>query len=134
MSKEHPNIKVLERLDLTNLEASAEIIADDFIWHYYNPELLDLEGDYPGLSGLMNFFNKIGVLTGGSFKVDHIASCPLGDNLVVTLVEDTMILEGKPMKIEAVVIWCIMNGKIKEAWDIPVIETATILESEHETS
>ena len=46
MNKEHPNIEVLKRLDLTNMEASAQVIAEDFVWHYFNPELPELQGDY----------------------------------------------------------------------------------------
>ncbi len=129
MNKEHPNIEVLKRLDLTNLSASAEVIAEDFVWHYYNPELPDLEGDYLGLSGLTDFFKILAGRTRGSFKVNPLSITPLGDELIITHVKDTMLLEGKPMEIDAVVLWCIIDGKIKEAWDIPVIRTATFLES-----
>ena len=52
----------------------------------------------------------------------------MGDELIITHVKDTMSLEGKQMQIDAVVIWCIIDGKIKEAWDIPVIHTATYIE------
>ncbi len=129
MNKEHPNIEVLKRLDLTNLAASAEVIAEDFVWHYYNPELPDLEGDYLGLSGLTNFFKILAGRTSGSFKVNPLSITPLGDKLIITHVKDTMLLDGKPMEIDAVVLWCIIDGMIKEAWDIPVIHTATFLES-----
>ncbi len=129
MNKEHPNIEILKGLDLTNLAASGEVIAEDFVWHYYNPELPDIEGDYVGLSGLMNFFKILASRTSGSFKVNPLSITPLGDELIVTHVKDTMLLEGKPMEIDAVVVWCIIDGKIKEAWDIPVIHTAAFLES-----
>ncbi len=129
MNKEHPNIEVLKRLDLTNLEASAKIIAEDFVWHYYNPELPELEGDYLGLSGLKDFFKTLAGRTNGSFKVNPVSITPLGDELIVTHVKDTMFLEGKQMEIDAVVLWCIIDGTIKEAWDIPVTHTAKFLES-----
>ena len=60
MTKEHPNIKVLKRLDLSNLAASTEVLAEDFVWHYFNPVLPELEGDYIGVSGLTDFFKRIG--------------------------------------------------------------------------
>ncbi len=129
MNKEHPNIEVLKSLDLSNLSASAKIFAEDFVWHYYNPELPEIEGDYLGLSGLKDFFQTLAGRTEGSFKVSPLTVVPLGDELIVTHVKDTMSLDGKPMKIDAVVIWCIIDGKIKEAWDIPVIPTAKILEA-----
>lgn len=129
MNKEHPNINVLKKLDLTNIMTNGEVLAEDFVWHYINPELKELEGDYLGLSGLTDFFNKLAGRTNGSFKVNPISTIPLGDHLVVTLVKDTMLLENRPIEIEAVVVWCIANGKIKEAWDIPVVHTAKVIKS-----
>ncbi len=129
MNIEHPNINVLKRLDLSNLDASAEVIAADFVWHYYNPELPDLEGDYLGLDGLKEFFKILASRTEGSFEVNPLSITPIGDELIVTHVKDSMVLEGKQMEIDAVVLWCIIEGKIKEAWDIPVIHTAKVLGS-----
>ena len=56
----HPNLSILMQLDLHNLDACAGIFADDFIWHYFNPKLPDLEGDYRGLDGLKDFFCQVG--------------------------------------------------------------------------
>jgi hypothetical protein len=38
----HPNIALLSQLDLHNLDACANIFADDFVWHYFNPKLPEL--------------------------------------------------------------------------------------------
>lgn len=129
MKKEHPNIKVLQRLDLTNIEACAHIISDDFVWHYFNPELPELEGDYMGVAGLADFFKKIAGNTGGTFRVNVISAIPMGDELVVTHVKDKMLLKGKQIEVDAVVVWSIVDGKIKEAWDIPAVHSVAVLES-----
>ncbi|WP_271782422.1 nuclear transport factor 2 family protein [Aquimarina algiphila] len=129
MNKEHPNIEVLKRLDLTNLVASTEVIAEDFVWHYFNPELPDLEGDYFGLSGLMAFFKKLSDLTTGIFKINPLSITPMGDEIVVVHVKDTMLLKGNQMEVDAVVVWSIFDGLIKEAWDIPAVRTATVIKS-----
>lgn len=129
MNMEHPNIKILMRFNPADPSTVAEVLAEDFVWHYINPELPELEGDYFGLSGLKDFFKKIGGRTDGSFKVNPLSISPMGDDIIITHVKDTMSLEGKPMEIDAIVIWCIIDGKIKEAWDIPVIHTAKVLES-----
>ena len=129
MEKEHPNIEVLKKLDLTNLEESADLIAEDFVWHYYNPKLPELQGDYLGLSGLMDFFKILADRTRGSFKVNPLSINPLGDSLVITHVKDNMVLDGKHMEIDAVVLWCIIDSKIKEAWDIPIIQTAKMIKT-----
>ncbi|WP_435625264.1 nuclear transport factor 2 family protein [Flagellimonas sp.] len=129
MNKEHPNISILKQFNPTNPSSASGVLAEDFVWHYINPELPELEGEYFGFSGLMDFFKKIGMRTSGSFQVNPITTTPLGDQLVVTLVKDSMTLEGKSIKIEAVVIWCIVDGKIKEAWDIPIILTTKMIET-----
>ena len=105
------------------------MLAKDFVWHYINPELPELEGDYFGLSGLTDFFQKIADRTGDSFKVNPISIIPIGDELIITHVKDTLSLEGKPMEIDAVVVWCIIDGQIKEAWDIPVVQTAKMIKT-----
>lgn len=86
-----------------------------------------MEGDYKGLSGLMDFFKKLAGRTGGSFKVNPISITPTGDELIITHVKDKMMLDDKHMEVDAIVIWCIIDGKIKEAWDIPAIPTAKVL-------
>ncbi len=45
------------------------------------------------------------------------------------MLETRMSLDGKPMEIDAVVLWCIIDGKIKEAWDIPVVHTAKMIKT-----
>jgi len=124
MNKEHPNISILKKFNPANPISAAEMLAEDFVWHYINPELSELEGDYAGLSGLTDFFKRIGGLTSGSFKVNPISIIPMGDELVITRVKDTMLLKGNQMEIDAVVVWCIIDGQIKEAWDIPIAHTA----------
>ena len=129
MDNEHPNIKILKQFNPAKPDSLAEVLAEDFVWHYINPELPEFEGDYHGLAGLADFFGRLGGKTGGSFKVHPISISPMGDELIITHVQDRMLLDGKQMQIQAIVIWCIIDGKIKEAWDIPVLHTAKVLES-----
>lgn len=129
MNNEHPNISILKRFNPANPNTAAEVLAKDFVWHYINPELSELEGDYFGLAGLTDFFKRLSGRTSGSFKVNPISITPMGDELIITHVRDTMVLEGKPMEIDAIVVWCIIDGKIKEAWDIPIVHTAKMIET-----
>jgi len=129
MHKEHPNISILKRFNPANPETLAEVLAKNFVWHYINPELSELEGDYFGLSGLTDFFQKIAGRTSGSFVVNPISIIPMGDELVITHVKDRLSLGGKPMEIDAVVVWCIIDGKIKEAWDITIVHTAKMIKT-----
>ena len=129
MNKTHPSIAVLQRLDLTNMKASAEVLAKDFVWHYFNHELPEVHGDYHGIAGFADFFKKMAGNTGGTFKVNVISTIPMGDELVVTHVKDRMTLKGKLMEVDAVVVWSIADGKIREAWDIPAIHSVKVVES-----
>lgn len=124
MPQEHSNISLLKRLDLDNIAGAAGLFAEDFVWHFFNPRLPDVQGDYVGLTGLQTFFAKLEALTDGTFQVEPISITTFGDELVVTHAKDRMILEGQPIEIDAVVVWCIVGGCIAEAWDIPSVHTA----------
>ena len=125
MTKEHPNVSLMKRLDPRNLAGAADLIADDFVWHFFNPRLPDIQGDYVGLTGFQAFFEKMNALTGGTFQIEPISITPVGDELVVVHVKDRMILEGRPIEIDAVVVWRIVDDHIAEAWDIPAVHTAS---------
>ena len=124
MNTLHPNIAVLQQFNPANISASAGIIAEDAVFHYYNPMLPDMEGDYLGRQGFMEFFRKIAGKTKGTFKVTPLSITPMGDELVVTHVKDHLTLDGEQIAVDAVVVWRIVDGKIKEAWDIPAVYTA----------
>jgi len=119
----HPNLSVLEHLNLRDLDASKCVIAEDFVFHYFNPHLSELDGDHCGLEGLKAFFAKLGEDSTGTFHVNVVDARPAGDELVVTQVCNRMTFEGRPMEFDAVVVWRIVNGKIAEAWDIPAVNT-----------
>ncbi|MEM9978134.1 MAG: nuclear transport factor 2 family protein [Cyanobacteria bacterium P01_D01_bin.2] len=127
MIREHANISLLNRLDQCldddNIAEAAKLFTKNFVWHFFNPQLPDIQGDYVGFDGWQTFLGKLAIVTGGTFQVETISCTPMGDELVVTHVQDTMQLGGQPMKLDAVVVWRIVNGCIAEAWDIPAIHT-----------
>lgn len=127
MTADHPNVRLLKQLDLGNLEAMTDLFASDFVWHYFNSKLPDLEGDYAGLEGLQRFFRTLGGKSAGTFKVEPISVTAYGDELVVAHVRDTMAIDGQSIAIDALVVWRVVDGRIAEAWDIPAINTATTL-------
>jgi ketosteroid isomerase-like protein len=124
MTEEHSNVSLLKRVDLGNIAGAADLFAEDFVWHFFNPRLPDVQGDYVGLAGLQAFFEKLGAVTGGTFQVEPISITPFGDELVVTHARDRMVFEGMPIEIDAVVVWRIVGDRITEAWDIPSVHTA----------
>jgi predicted SnoaL-like aldol condensation-catalyzing enzyme len=117
----HPNLTILMKLDLQDLDASTDILADDFIWHYFNPKLPDLEGDYRGIEGLKGFFAKVGEMSRGRFQVNRIDLRAVGDELLVTQVCNRITLGDVAIEFDAVVVWRVVDGKLAEAWDIPSV-------------
>ena len=134
MDKMHPNIAVLQQFDPNDTSGSLEMVAEDAVFHFFNPKLPEVQGDYVGPEGFQAFFNIMGGLSGGTFKVNPISIIPFGDELVVTHVKDNMVLNGQQMELDAVVVWRIVDGKITEAWDIPAINTPKFISPEADIS
>lgn len=127
----HPNIALLEKLDIQNLDACTNIIAGNFIWHYFNPRLPELEGDYRGIEGLKRFFAKLAQISNGSFQVNVIDARAVGDELVVAQACNRLSLEafeGDTIETDVVVVWRVVNGKIAEGWDIPTAYNVRIIQ------
>ena len=122
----HPNLSVMNRLDIGNLDACADVFAESFVWHYFNPNWPEIEGDYEGVSGLKDFFAKLQLNSKGTFKVNPVDTRTVGDELVIVQVCNCLELpstEGGAIEFDALVVWRIVNGKIAEAWDIPAVHS-----------
>lgn len=117
----HPNIAVLEKLDMHNLETCADIFTEDFVWHYFNPKLPGVQGDYRGVGEFKGFFTKLGGMTGNSLQVTPISAQAVGDELVVVQTCNRITFEGRTIEFDVVVVWRFVEGKIAEAWDIPSV-------------
>ncbi|PWL38944.1 nuclear transport factor 2 family protein [Flagellimonas aquimarina] len=123
MHKEHPNITILKRFNPANIDSISVVLAEDAVFHYFNPKLPDIQGDYIGFNGFRMFFEKIAKRTSSTFKVNPVSATPIGDELVVVHSINTMDIENQPLEINVVVVWRIVDGKIKEVWDIPSVYT-----------
>jgi len=126
MTDEHPNLALLKRLDFNNLAGAADLFAKEFVWHFFNPRLPDVQGDYLGLRGLQSFFEKLGAATKGSFEVEPISVTAVGDELVVMHNKNRLTLQGVPIETDVVVVWRIVDGRFSEVWDIPSIHAVQI--------
>ena len=127
VSTEHPNISLLQSVDLRDVSSSEGAFSENFVWHFFNPELPDVQGDYFGVTGLATFFEKMHGRTGGSFRVQPVSVQAIGNELVVTQVKDTMVLDDRMIEVDAIVVWRFVDGRIAEAWDIPAVHDARIV-------
>ncbi len=121
MAETHPNVSLLMRLDPNNITESADVFAEDVVWHFFNPRLPGVQGDYVGLKGLQDFFAKVAAQTDGTFEVNPVSITPIGDELLVLHSKNTMTLQTGPLETDVVVVWRIVDGQIAEVWDIPSV-------------
>lgn len=121
MTEPHPNLALLAKFDHTNLAGSADVLAEDVVWRFFNPRLPDLQGDYVGLAGLQDFFSRLAGETDGTFEVEPISATAVGEELVVAHTRNTMTLPDRKVETDVVLVWRIVDGLIAEVWDIPSV-------------
>ncbi|WP_421724510.1 nuclear transport factor 2 family protein [Bauldia sp.] len=124
MSDVHPNVALIQRLDPRNMAAATDVFAEDVVFHYFNPRLPDMEGDYVGLAGIGRFFQTLATMSSGTFRVEPVAVTPVGDELVVVQTRNSLTMDDEDITIDVVVVWRIVDGRVKEVWDIPSAYTA----------
>ncbi|MGD1908575.1 MAG: nuclear transport factor 2 family protein [Leptolyngbyaceae cyanobacterium] len=121
------NLLLLERLEKLlpyDLDSAQDLVADTFVWHYFNPALPEIAGDYQGIKGLQAFFAKLATVTDSTFNVKTQQVIPVGEELVVIHANPSMTLAGESFELDAVVVWRIVGDRITEAWDIPSVYAA----------
>ncbi|MEL7225315.1 MAG: nuclear transport factor 2 family protein [Cyanobacteria bacterium J06576_12] len=125
----HPNVTLIQQLNPADLAASSHLFTERFVWHFFNRKLVEVQGDYKGVEGLKMFFERIQLQTESTFLVEPVSLTPVGDELVIAHVVDRMVLNGKYIELDAIVIWRIVDGLIDEAWDVPSLYVDRTTES-----
>lgn len=118
MTEVHPNIALLDQLDRRNMAASAHLFADDAVFHYFNPNLPDLQGDHVGPDGIRAFFETLAEKSHGTFRIEPVSATPVGRELVVVQSRNSLTLGKRIVTVDVVVVWRIVDGRIVEVWDI----------------
>ncbi|MEL7498764.1 MAG: nuclear transport factor 2 family protein [Planctomycetota bacterium] len=119
IDREHPNLKVIQRIDLKDPCGTSSPFSDDVVWHYFNPRLPELQGDYVGKRGVEEFFQRLASRTNGTFQVRPISVEPVGDELLVMQTRNSLRLDDEEVAIDVVLVWRVIGGQIVEVWDIP---------------
>ena len=118
MVAEHPNVALLGQLDRRNIAASAHLFAEDAVFHYFNPNLPELQGDYVGPKGVRSFFETLAEKSRGTFRIEPVSATPVGEELVVVQSRNSLTFEGRTVTLDVVVVWRIVGDQIVEVWDI----------------
>ena len=119
----HPNVALLQRVDITDIASSADCFAENAVWRFFNPRLPEMEGEYRGLEAIGGFFDALAEATAGTFKVEPVETWPVGDELVIVQTCNTLDLGDGPLEVDVVVVWRIVEGKIVDVWDIPAVHS-----------
>lgn len=118
MTRTHPNIALLDRLDRSDMAASADLFAPDAVFHYHNPNLPQVQGDYVGPDGVRALFGALAQATQGTLRIAPVSATPVGKELVVVQSRNSLTNEGRTVTVDVVVVWRIVDGRIAEVWDI----------------
>lgn len=100
-----------------------DLFGDDFVFHFFNPNLPELAGDHYGLVGLSSFFERLRERSDTGFQNEPHSLTSYGDELVVAYATNTVSFGGTVLDVDAIVVWRVFDGRIREAWDIPAINT-----------
>jgi len=105
------------------VDPGEELFAHDFVFHYINPRLVELDGDYRGYDGLRSFFEQLHQGSDAGFHSEPQSLTPYGNELVAAYATNTVGFGGTTLEVDAIVVWRIVDGRLTEAWDIPAINT-----------
>ena len=126
MHSEHPNVSLLARFDPAHVAEGDDVLADDVVWHFFNPLLPDVQGDYVGRAGVRAFFEKLSSLTNGTFEVEPVSLDVCGDELLVAQTRNRLKLGDRWIETDVVTVWRVVDGRVAEVWDIPSVHTASV--------
>lgn len=118
MTDDHPNVALLKRLDPRNMAASTDVFAEDAVFHYFNPNLPELQGDHVGPDGIRSFFESLAETSAGTFKIEPVSATPVGNELVVVQSRNSLTIGERTVTVDVVVVWRFVDGRIVEVWDI----------------
>jgi ketosteroid isomerase-like protein len=127
---EHPNISIVKRvgsaIQAGDIGGARDVLGEDVVWHYFNPRLPELAGDYVGVPAVAAFFESVARRTGGTFRVEPVSASSAGDELVVTHGRLQLTLDARQIQTDAVVVWRLHNDRVVEVWDIPAVHVQSV--------
>jgi hypothetical protein len=65
---------VAQQLFTGSIDQVKDLLGPGFVWHYFNPRLPDLQGDYAGVQGVKSFLRRLSELTKDSFRFEPVSA------------------------------------------------------------
>jgi ketosteroid isomerase-like protein len=116
----HPNEDLIrkgyEAFSSGNLQALDDLFAEDILWHVGGRS--SLAGDYKGRQEVYGFFGKLAEGSGGTLRLE-IHDVLANDQHGVALVHSSGQREGRTLSDNALHVFELEDGKVKEFWGHP---------------
>jgi ketosteroid isomerase-like protein len=113
----HPNEDLIRKgyqaFGAQDMATLNELFADDIVWHA--PGRNQLAGTFRGRDEVFGTFQKVGELSGGTFKLD-LHAVFADDEHAVVLARATGEREGRKLDDNTVQVFHIKDGKVTEQW------------------
>ncbi|MEM1386695.1 MAG: nuclear transport factor 2 family protein [Pseudomonadota bacterium] len=124
MHTEHPNIDIMNAINVFDSASRAQHFAPDVVWHFFNPLAPGLTGDFHGHSGLGVFFHHLRATSNDTFTIRPFGAYAIGDELVVAPRRNSVSTNEETTEFDVVTVWRFVDGQVVEVWDIPAVHTA----------
>jgi len=122
---EHPNVARIRdgyaAFAKGDFAVLTDLFAEDLLWHDSGRN--QLSGDYRGREAVFGLFGKLMEVTDGSFRID-LHALFADDEHGVALVGLTASRGGRSIKVNAVDVMHLRDGKVTEVWAIPADQYA----------
>jgi hypothetical protein len=122
---EHPNVARVRDLYAAfatgDLAVLNDVLAEDLLWHEGGRN--QLSGEYRGREVVLGLFGKYMEVTEGSFHLD-LHTVLADDKHGVALVVITASRGGRSIKVNAVDVMHLHDGKVVEVWAVPTEQYA----------
>jgi uncharacterized protein len=127
---EHSNISIVKRIGSAiragDIGGARDVLGEHVVWHYFNPRLPELAGDYVRIAAVAAFFESLARRTGETFRLEPVSANSAGDELVVTHARLQLTLDTRQIQTDAVVVWRLHNDRVVEVWDIPAVHAPPV--------
>ena len=115
----HPNEELLRRgydaFDAGDIETVLGLFAEDIQWQISGRS--PISGIYKGREEVAGFFEKLGELSGGTFRLE-VQDVLANEGRGVVLTKELGERDGRTMDVDSVHVWTIEDGKLTEFRDM----------------
>ena len=96
----------------------ADLLADDIVWNVVGES--PIAGVYRGWDAVLGFLSAARQMARGSLRIDPGEVVAASGEVVVQILDATVLLDGDEVGWEAAVLYRVGSGRVREAWLVPL--------------